>query len=116
MEQYDYEWKETQLGRKPLLVYHSLKWPGKVLEFSWKCGVGETKYYRCIVDFWNKEKTGDDRYQIHIRIKNGILVTNPDYPPNPHFCIDGEADLSTSKSLAKQFERCNRSLILFHCA
>jgi len=79
----------SKYGKHPLLQYPSRRWPGMILEFMYHSGpntAGST-FYRCR-DCHHLKKMDRQKYGAvaAIKVRKGIIVTDPDYPRAVHYC------------------------------
>jgi hypothetical protein len=84
----------SKQGKHPVIQVRSTRFPGSVLEFSFKAAKGESMYYRCIGCL--KKNNGT---VASVTIKDGKFLTDPERSKVPHSC-DPE---STGAVLASRY-------------
>ncbi|MCP3667306.1 MAG: hypothetical protein GY696_33240 [Gammaproteobacteria bacterium] len=78
-----------------------------MLEFMFKAEKSGSLYYRC--KRCHAKKIHDNNLSTvpSISIRNGVIITDPDFPSNPHYCDP----ISKSTAVAQQIDRDTRENI-----
>ncbi len=79
---------DSQLGKNRILQYPSNRWPGHFVEFSYHSGPtgGGSTYYRCKHCKESLKRNRNLGPVPSLTIRNGNIITNPDFPNTPHYC------------------------------
>lgn len=99
----------VQRSGKPVLQYDSRRWPGSVLEFSYKSSNPRdptVQYYRCTFCFelsTKLRKEGERSPVAHLTLRNGILATDPDNPSTAHSCDPTSTQQSAAEVLSRRY-------------
>jgi len=80
---------QSQFGKHPLVRYPSRRWPGITLDFSYHSGptmTGST-FFRCKKCKGLKNREPRNHGSVpSMTARDGIIMTDPDYPSNDHYC------------------------------
>uniref|UniRef100_A0A914XJ59 MULE transposase domain-containing protein n=1 Tax=Plectus sambesii TaxID=2011161 RepID=A0A914XJ59_9BILA len=93
----------------PIIQYQSKRWDGAVLEFRYKsAGPKDSNilYYQCIAckKLADMSRVGGEKCGVaHIKLVNGVIVTDPDNTNTPHNCGAGTNSTKASEVLAKRY-------------
>uniref|UniRef100_A0A914WXP0 MULE transposase domain-containing protein n=1 Tax=Plectus sambesii TaxID=2011161 RepID=A0A914WXP0_9BILA len=93
----------------PVIQYKSKRWDDTVLEFRYKSAGPKNSnilFYQCIAckNVANQSRLGGEKSGVaHIKLVNGVIVTNPDNPNTPHNCGAGNNTTTTAEVLAKRY-------------
>uniref|UniRef100_A0A914WGR5 MULE transposase domain-containing protein n=1 Tax=Plectus sambesii TaxID=2011161 RepID=A0A914WGR5_9BILA len=93
----------------PVIQYKSKRWDDTVLEFRYKSAGPKNSnilFYQCIAckNVANQSRLGGEKSGVaHIKLVNGVIVTDPDNPNTPHNCGAGNNTTTTAEVLAKRY-------------
>uniref|UniRef100_A0A1I8ARC7 Velvet domain-containing protein n=1 Tax=Steinernema glaseri TaxID=37863 RepID=A0A1I8ARC7_9BILA len=79
----------SQPGKRPVLLYHSRRVVGAVVELVYKDSsraLGGPENYVCARCLAIKRRDSDPRPLPRIHVREGRFLNDPDRPLNPHFC------------------------------
>uniref|UniRef100_A0A914VQ15 MULE transposase domain-containing protein n=1 Tax=Plectus sambesii TaxID=2011161 RepID=A0A914VQ15_9BILA len=95
--------------QRPIVQYKSKRWDGTVLEFSYKSAGPKDSgvlYYQCVAckKLSNLGRVAGEKSGVaHIKLLNGVIMTDPDYTNTPHNCGAGSNTTTAAEVLAKRF-------------
>uniref|UniRef100_A0A914VEW9 MULE transposase domain-containing protein n=1 Tax=Plectus sambesii TaxID=2011161 RepID=A0A914VEW9_9BILA len=95
--------------QRPIIQYKSKRWDGTVLEFRYKsAGPKDSNilYYQCITCKILADMgrvAGEKSGVAHIKLVNGVIVTDPNNTNTPHNCGAGSNTTTAAEVLAKRY-------------
>ncbi len=78
-----------------------------MFDFAWNSEHGNSSYYKCTACLKLRKQNSNLGIVPLVTVKDGNIVTDPDFPKSPHFCNPK----SEASAIATEIDRENREVI-----